>query len=169
MTCHVARSTGPDEIKLGAIVAAGGGMIARRRALKRGPWRRQHPLEIRPGQAGGYGPGWRLLCQRIKARDGSICRHCGHKDVGGQTDHLLPRRLFSNRRDPERDAPENLAWLCAFCHGIKTSLVEPALYRADYLTFSRFLSRVSHSGPIPSTEIVGRALARLVELRRNGE
>ena len=81
-------------------------------------------------------------------------------------DHLLPRRLFANRRDPERDAEENLAWLCGFCHGTKTALVEPALYRADYLTFYRFLSRVAQSGPVPSSEVVGRALERLVALRR---
>lgn len=138
----------------------------RRSPLARGPWRRRHPLEVRPGQAGGYGPGWRLLCRKIQARDGSICRHCGHEDRGGQTDHLLPRRLFASRRDPDRDDPANLAFLCGFCHGIKTSLVEPALYRADYLTFHRFLSRVAQSGPVPSTEVVGRALERLGALRR---
>ena len=138
----------------------------KRSPLARGPWRRRHPLEVRPGSPGGYGAGWRLLCRRIRERDRSICRHCGHEDAGGQTDHLLPRRLFANRRDPERDAEENLAWLCGFCHGIKTSLVEPALYRADYLTFYRFLSRAAQSGPVPSPEVVGRALERLVALRR---
>jgi len=140
--------------------------LARRRALRRGPWRRTHPLEIRPGQAAGYGPGWRLLCRRIAERDGHTCRHCGHEDRGGQTDHLLPRRLFGNRRDPDRDSEENLSYLCEFCHGVKTSLVEPALYRGDYLTFYRFLSRVAQSGPVPSTEVVAAALERLVALRR---
>lgn len=137
-----------------------------RTPLRRGPWRRRYPLEVRPGQAAGYGPGWRLLCRRIRERDGSRCRHCGHEDPGGQTDHLLPRRLFANRRDPERDAEANLAWLCGFCHGVKTSMIEPALYRADYLTFYRFLSHVAQSGPVPSAETIGRALGRLVILRK---
>ena len=140
--------------------------LRRRTPLKRGPWHRRHPLEVRPGQVAGYGPGWRLLCRRIRERDGYHCRHCGWPAPTGPIDHLLPRRLFASRRDPDRDREDGLALLCDFCHGIKTSLVEPALYRADYLSFHRFLLTVSHSGPIPPTEVVAAALDRLVALRR---
>ena len=141
--------------------------LLRRSPLRRGSWRRKHPLEIRPGQAAGYGPGWRLLCRKIRERDGGRCRYCGEEAPQGAVDHLLPRRLFANRRDPDRDREDNLAWLCAApCHALKTQVIEPALYQADYLTFHRFLLTVSRSGPIPSTKVIAAALGRLVEMRR---
>lgn len=125
----------------------------------------RHPLAMRPGQPGGYGPGWRLLCRRIQLRDRSTCRHCGWIAADGQVDHLLPRRLFATRRDPDRDRLDNLCWLCPSCHARKTSVIEPALFAADYSTFRRFLDTVGITGPIPDPDFVGRALARLVTLR----
>jgi hypothetical protein len=74
-------------------------------------------------------------------------------------DHILPRRLFPRGKG---DCPENLALLCAdSCHGVKTQMIEPALYRADYLTFSRWLDVLRHSGPIPRADQIGAALGRL--------
>jgi len=75
-------------------------------------------------------------------------------------DHLLPRRLFPRGHG---DFAENLALLCAECHAHKTQIIEPALYRADYLTFSRWLD-VLRTGPVPRADQIGSALARLREL-----
>jgi hypothetical protein len=74
--------------------------------------------------------------------------------------------LFANRHDPDRDREDGLAWLCLRDHGYKTSVIEPALFQGDFLTFKLFLDTVGRSGPVPGPEVLSRALGRLVELRK---
>lgn len=81
--------------------------------------------------------------------------------MAGAVDHVLPRRLFPRGKG---DVPENLALLCAEHHAQKTQVIEPALYRADYLTFSTFLGVLRKSGPVPRADQIGAALGRLREL-----
>jgi hypothetical protein len=47
---------------------------------------------------------------------------------------------------------------------VKTQIVEPALYRADYLTFHGFLETLRKSGPVPRADQIGSALGRLRDL-----
>jgi hypothetical protein len=111
-----------------------------------------------------HGAGWLVRCREIRRRDHDTCRYCGHRVQGaaGAVDHLLPRRLFPRGQG---DFPENLALLCAeSCHAVKTQVIEPALYHADYLTFSKFLDVLRQSGPVPRADQIGAALGRLREL-----
>jgi len=128
--------------------------------MKRGPWRRPRRRAERPGEAHPHGAGWLVRCRAIRRRDGKVCRYCGGVAAGarGAIDHLLPRRLFPRGQG---DFPENLALLCLDHHAIKTSMIEPALYEADYLTFHRFLLTVRETGPIPRADQIGAALGRL--------
>ena len=136
-----------------------------RSRLRRGPWRRPRPRDARPGEAHPTGAGWLVLCRTIRRRDHHTCRYCGHHPLtgaAGAVDHLLPRRLFPRGKG---DFPENLALLCAeSCHAVKTHVIEPALYRADYLTFSRWLDVLRNTGPVPRADQIGAALERLREL-----
>ncbi|MBI3937164.1 MAG: HNH endonuclease [Betaproteobacteria bacterium] len=98
----------------------------------------------------------------IRRRD-QTCRYCGGAaaGAGGAIDHLLPRRLFPHGQG---DFPDNLALLCVEHHAVKTSIIEPALYRGDYLAFSMFLDRIRISGPVPCADAIGDALAKLRQL-----
>ena len=132
------------------------------RARRRGPRQRA----FRPGEAHPSGAGWLVLCRTIRRRDNQTCRYCGFGPLTGaaaSVDHILPRRLFSKGQG---DFPENLALLCSeSCHArVKTQVVEPALYRADYLTFHGFLETLRKSGPVPRADQIGTALGRLREL-----
>src|SRR3990167_3796374 len=143
--------------------------------MKRTPLRRRTPLKarrriprrraLRPGETPPHGIGWGLRCLEIRRRDQRTCRYCGFGPLtgaAGSVDHVLPRRLFPRGQG---DFPENLALLCSeSCHAIKTQMIEPALYRADYLTFSRWLDVLRHSGPVPRADQIGAALGRLREL-----
>lgn len=134
----------------------------KRSRLPRGPWRKARPRADRPGQTLPHGAGWLVLCRAIRRRDGT-CRYCRGPADGkmGAVDHLLPRRLFPRGKG---DFSENLALLCAEHHATKTQVVEPALYRADYLTFSRWLDVLRTTGPVPRADQIGAALGRLREL-----
>ena len=141
--------------------------------MKRTPLRRRSRLqarrrvarrrEPRPGAAVPYGASWLLRCRTVRNRDVDRCRYCGGPALGpeGAVDHLLPRRLFPRGQG---DFLENLALLCADHHGQKTQVIEPALYQADYLTFSRWLDVIRQSGPVPRADQIGAALARLRDL-----
>ncbi len=132
--------------------------------MKRGPWRRPRRRAARPGDTSPCGAGWLLLCRTVRRRDHHMCRYCGFHIEGkaGAVDHMLPRRLFPRGKG---DFLENLALLCAeSCHAVKTQVIEPALYRADYLTFSRWLDVLRKSGSVPRADQIGAALGRLREL-----
>lgn len=117
----------------------------------------------RPGVTPKMPPKWRALSAWVKKRDGGRCRRCGHVSFIGAADHLIPRRLLKGRETAFRD---NLAWLCAdYCHGVKSQVVEPALYRGDVQTFENFLAMVATGGPIPSRALLARAYARLLKLQ----
>lgn len=71
-----------------------------------------------------YGPAWPRLREKIRARDGFRCQHCGAPEQGRQHDvhHKIPFRTFlrgegdveSGRLQANR--PENLVTLCPSCH-----------------------------------------------------
>jgi hypothetical protein len=107
---------------------------------------------------------WQTIRAEIRTRDKATCRRCGALLVIGAVDHLIPRRLLRGREVSFRD---NLAWLCATrCHGIKTAMIEPDLYRGDVLGFENFLALVATSGPVPSRSLLARAYTRLLALQR---
>lgn len=134
-----------------------------RSRLPRGPWRRPRRRAERPGASVPHGTGWLVLCGQVRRRDGHCCRFCQTPAMGtaGAVDHLLPRRLFPRGTG---DFPENLSLLCTAHHALKTQVIEPALYRADYLTFSRWLDMLRQTGPVPRADQIGAALGRLRDL-----
>lgn len=62
------------------------------------------------------------------------------------------------------DSESNLVTLCAFCHSVKTQTIEPALYRADLLTFQRFLIAIGE--PLPSMQMRTAAYIKITEAMR---
>lgn len=57
---------------------------------------------------------WTTLREKIKARDGYMCRFCGHTNQYWMTvDHA--------DGDPTNDSDENLQTLCYWCHVVKHS------------------------------------------------
>jgi len=64
-----------------------------------------------------YGSDWKLIAEKIRQRDGNICRECGLK--GNDTKkldvhHKIPLRQFDNL--DEANLPDNLVTLCSSCH-----------------------------------------------------
>jgi len=68
-----------------------------------------------------YGPGWDLIRERIRDRDG-VCQHCGHDGAETRLEvhHIVPIRDFRERDDAaieEANHVSNLILLCKHCHG----------------------------------------------------
>jgi len=136
--------------------------LRRRTPLQSRRREKKHALP-RPGVTPPMPKGWRALSAWVKHRDGGRCRRCGFLSFIGAADHLIPRRLLKGRETAFRD---NLAWLCAaYCHGVKSGVVEPALYRGDVQRFEEFLAMVAKGGPIPSRALLARAYGRLLKLQ----
>lgn len=140
--------------------------MLRRSRLRRGPWRRKKNRGPRPGVTTKppSGRAWKLLCTAIRARDEHRCRRCNTPVLGaaGQIDHIIPRRLCES--PAVADSESNLVTLCAFCHSVKTQTIEPALYRADLLTFQRFLIAIGE--PLPSMQMRTAAYIKITEAMR---
>jgi hypothetical protein len=109
-------------------------------------------------------PNWTKRCLLTLKRDQYLCRRCGTVTciTTKAVDHIIPRRLFLT--GVAASTPRNCAVLCTHCHGWKTSVLEPALYRGDVLAFRTFLSLLEQTGPVPKAEIIGDALGRLRRL-----
>lgn len=64
-----------------------------------------------------YGSEWKFIAERIRQRDGNICRECGLKGNDSKklaVHHKIPFRQFD---DPaEANLPDNLVTLCPGCH-----------------------------------------------------
>ena len=69
-----------------------------------------------------YGPGWKDIRERARARDGYTCQMCGRPENKRQHDvhHKIPFRMFRDENgqvQPERaNNLENLTTLCPECH-----------------------------------------------------
>ncbi len=116
----------------------------------------------RPGRPVDYGKRWRARAAAARARDSYACRICGHAIgvKGGHVDHIVPRRLLGRSR-AEIEDPTNLALLCQEHHAHKTQTIEPLLYGGRNLQpFHRYLETLARTGPVPSAELIGRALER---------
>ncbi len=64
-----------------------------------------------------YGPEWRAIRQKVRARDGYRCRVCGAPERPGQphdVHHLRPLRTFADLQ--EAHTLENLITVCRRCH-----------------------------------------------------
>lgn len=122
---------------------------------------RRRDRVARPGVTPALPKDWKARCRKVRRRDKGLCRRCGAQAPGGRgaINHILPRRVASPRAV---HALNNLALLCGGCHGIVTSLIEPALFRGTVQTFERFLAVIGD--PIPSPSTIARAYARIREL-----
>lgn len=98
---------------------------------------------VRPGSTHSRGPGWRKLAEEIRVRDGRRCVRCREPEPPGRrhaVDHIVPWLMLKDDLEVAND-PANLATLCAPCHGIKTSVIEPRLMRGDLLALQEFYGR----------------------------
>ena len=99
-------------------IARGGGKFCSRRCAGK----------ARVGNAGSSrGYGWEKTRQLVRERDGA-CVCCGGKDEGRElsADHIIP--WYAVKGDVEKaNNLDNLASLCAPCHGVKTVFVEGQL------------------------------------------
>ena len=139
----------------------------KRTALRRSVALRSRRRDTRPrpprlGVAVPDGPGWSALCRAIRRRD-QVCRFCGAvpppRAVAWPVDHILPRRLLPVC---EADARDNLAVLCSAHHSVKTGRIESRLFAyGDWYELWRWIETLALTGPVPSAELVGRALQRL--------
>jgi 5-methylcytosine-specific restriction endonuclease McrA len=79
------------------------------------PTGRDHP-SWKGGAAHYRGPGWAVIRDAIKERDGWRCVDCGRAREQGKLDvhHLVPAKEW-DRPGPAND-PENLVTLCPRCH-----------------------------------------------------
>lgn len=95
---------------------------------------------VRLGSVVSRGPGWVKLREVIRERDGRCCVRCGDPEPANKrlaVDHIIPWLLC--RSDPAiANDPRNLASLCLKCHGVKTTVVEPALFKGDLLSLRSF-------------------------------
>jgi hypothetical protein len=103
----------------------------------------QHPA-WRGGHDPNRGPGWIALAERMRARDGRLCRWCGKTEAAnGQrlsVDHIIPWRSFASAT--EANDPANLASLCRSCHA-KKARAENRWLRGDVLDMWRYQVAVS--------------------------
>jgi hypothetical protein len=115
---------------------------------------------LRPGSTSHRGPGWRKIAEQIRERDGRLCVRCGATERPNRrhhVDHIIPWILLKHRPDVANDSA-NLASLCDRCHGIKTTVIEPRLFKGDLLGLVEFYGR----------PIADRVSAQLVEARGLG-
>ena len=63
-----------------------------------------------------YGPDWKNIREKVRARDKYTCQVCGTVEAGRQHDvhHKVPFRAFTSREEANR--LENLTTLCPSCH-----------------------------------------------------
>jgi hypothetical protein len=78
----------------------------------------------------------------------------------GQVNHVIPRRIASERRC---HALNGLCLLCQFCHSYVTSTVEVELFQGNVQIYERFLAVIGE--PIPSPSTIQRAYQRIRELQ----
>lgn len=99
----------------------------------------------RGGSDPNRGAGWVKLAEKMRARDGYMCRRCGLSQFeNGEAlavDHIKPWRSFENKA--EANDPLNLASLCKKCHGYKTTKVERAWLRGDRIEMAQYEKAVS--------------------------
>lgn len=132
----------------------------KRRTPLRARRREKSPRVLRLGVPVPAGPGWKELVRLVCARDQLRCRYCGSGAVY-DVDHILPRRLLP---PPGGNALENLALLCDPHHARKTSRVEARLFQGHWYELARWITILRLTGPVPSPDMVGRALKRLNDL-----
>lgn len=133
--------------------------VLRRLRERRAKQKARTALRDGPEQTIGYGKGWEARCKTIRAQQGHQCRACGVLGESLAVDHTIPRRLWES--EEAANAPENLACLCAECHGRKTGVIERTLYGGDPSLLLHHLTVLAQTGPIPSPGQVGDALARV--------
>lgn len=94
---------------------------------------------VRPGSEKSRGRGWRKLRDRVRERDGYLCVRCEAAEDGRRhaVDHIVPWVLVKEDQTRANDEA-NLATLCARCHGVKTAVTEPRLFRGDVAALYEF-------------------------------
>jgi 5-methylcytosine-specific restriction endonuclease McrA len=115
---------------------------------------------LREGSSGHRGPGWRRLAETIRERDERLCVRCGTSEAADRrhaVDHVIPWIMLRHSPSVAND-PANLATLCARCHGIKTTVTEPRMFKGDFLSLVEFYGR----------EIADRVDAQLKEAKALG-
>jgi len=70
-----------------------------------------------------YGPGWALLRQQVRQRDGFSCQGCGlpETDHAHDVHHIVPFRQFASPQ--QANQLSNLVSLCPACHRLAESAV----------------------------------------------
>jgi hypothetical protein len=90
------------------------------------------------------GPLWQKLSATIRKRDDYKCLRCGktEKENGAKlsVDHVIPWRTFEDKN--KANLPENLASLCAACHGWKTTTAERLWLEGDVIDMEKYIRSI---------------------------
>jgi 5-methylcytosine-specific restriction endonuclease McrA len=97
----------------------------------------------RGGSEAARGPKWQVVAQRIRARDGHVCRRCGKSQQENgrrlSVDHIIPWRIFPEDQKVQANEDSNLASLCTSCHSKKTMVAEHRWLKGDRFDFSGYV------------------------------
>lgn len=145
----------------------------RRTPIVRGPWQRKRtkPWANRITETPRLPKDWRAIRNYILWRDNCACRQCGaFAGTDAIVDHVVPRQLAPDewRDEVGDDDHSNLTVLCHVCAGRKVEC-ERALFSGYGYRLDRWIEVLKRTGPVPSREQVGEALARLRQLLNGTE